>query len=69
VRFKFESGIVSVVLPFTFGSFRESCLFISLCTDGRCGMSCSDEDRGRSKRPGVEDQGWSHRSGTQWLDD
>jgi hypothetical protein len=32
----------------------------------RCGMACSDEDRGRSRRPGVEDQGWLHRSGTWW---
>jgi hypothetical protein len=30
-------------------------------------MACSDEDRGRSRRPGAEDQGWSHRSGTWWL--
>jgi hypothetical protein len=29
-------------------------------------MTCSDEDRGRSRRPSVEDRGWSHRSGTQW---
>jgi hypothetical protein len=29
-------------------------------------MACSDEDCGRSSRPGVEDQGWSHRSGTRW---
>jgi hypothetical protein len=29
-------------------------------------MACSDEDRGRSKRPGAEDRGWSHRSGTRW---
>jgi hypothetical protein len=29
-------------------------------------MACSDEDRGRSRRPGAEDQGWSHRSGTRW---
>jgi hypothetical protein len=29
-------------------------------------MACSDEDRGRSRRPGVEDQGWSHRSDTRW---
>jgi hypothetical protein len=32
-------------------------------------MACSDEDRGRSRRPGVEDRGWSHRSGTQWPGD
>jgi hypothetical protein len=29
-------------------------------------MACSDEDRGRSMRPGVEDRGLSHRSGTRW---
>jgi hypothetical protein len=29
-------------------------------------MVCSDEDRGRSRRPGAEDRGWSHRSGTRW---
>jgi hypothetical protein len=29
-------------------------------------MACSDEDRGMSWRPGVEDWGWSHRSGTRW---
>jgi hypothetical protein len=32
-------------------------------------MACSDDDRGRSRRPDVEDRGWSHRSGTQWPDD
>jgi hypothetical protein len=29
-------------------------------------MACSDEDRDRSKRPGAEDWGRSHRLGTQW---
>jgi hypothetical protein len=29
-------------------------------------MACSDEGRGKSRRPGAEDQGWSHRSGTRW---
>jgi hypothetical protein len=29
-------------------------------------MACSDEDRGRSRRPGAEDRGWSHRSDTRW---
>jgi hypothetical protein len=29
-------------------------------------MTCSDEDCGRSRRPGAEDRGWSHSSGTQW---
>jgi hypothetical protein len=32
-------------------------------------MTCSDENRGRSRRPGSEDRGWSYRSGTQWPDD
>jgi hypothetical protein len=32
-------------------------------------MTCSDENRGRSRRPGVVDQGWSHRSGTRWPGD
>jgi hypothetical protein len=31
-------------------------------------MACSDEDRDRSRRPGAEDQGWSHRSVTRWPD-
>jgi hypothetical protein len=31
-------------------------------------MACSDEDRGRSRRPSVEDRGWSHRLGTRWPD-
>jgi hypothetical protein len=29
-------------------------------------MACNDEDHGRSRRPGVEDRGWFHRSGTRW---
>jgi hypothetical protein len=41
-------------------------LLVSWCAGGRCGMVCSDEDRGRSRRPGAEDRGWSHRSGTPW---
>jgi hypothetical protein len=32
-------------------------------------MACIDEDHGRSRRPGVEDQGWSHRSDTRWSGD
>jgi hypothetical protein len=31
-------------------------------------MAGSDEDHDRNRRPTVEDQGWSHRSGTPWLD-
>jgi hypothetical protein len=29
-------------------------------------MAYSDEDCGRSRRPGAEDRGWWHRSGTLW---
>jgi hypothetical protein len=43
--------------------------WMSWCAGGWCGTACSDEDRGRSRRPGEEDRGWSHRSGTRWLGD
>jgi hypothetical protein len=68
VRFEFESGIVCFVFSFIFVSFGESRLLVSWCAGGRCGMTCSDEDRGRSRRPDTEFQGWSHRSGTRWPD-
>jgi hypothetical protein len=66
VRFEFEFGIVLFCFSFTFISFGESCLLVSWCAGDRCDMTCNDEDRGRSRRPGAEDRGWSHRSGTQW---
>jgi hypothetical protein len=69
VRFEFESGIVSFCFSFIFVSFEESCLLVLWCAGGRCDIACSDEDRGRSRRPSAEDRGWSHRSGTQWPDD
>jgi hypothetical protein len=69
MRFEFESGIVSFYFSFTFVSFRESRLLVSRYAGGRCGMVCSDENHGRSRRPGAEDQGWSHRSGTRWPGD
>jgi hypothetical protein len=65
-RFEFESGTVLFCFSFIFVSFGESCVLISWCAGGRCGMVCSDEDRGSGRRPGIEDRGWSHRSGTQW---
>jgi hypothetical protein len=55
--FEFESGTVLFCFSFIFVSFEESCLLISWCADGRYGMACSDEDRGRSRRPGTEDRG------------
>jgi hypothetical protein len=42
---------------FIFISCGESRLLVSWCAGGRCGMTDSDEDSGRSKRPDVEDQG------------
>jgi hypothetical protein len=39
---------------------EESCLLISWCAGDRCYMVGSDEDRGGSMRPGVEDRGWSN---------
>jgi hypothetical protein len=65
-RFEFEFGIVLFCFSYTFVSFGKSCLLVSWCAGGRRGMACSDEDRGRSRRPGAEDRGWSHRSGTRW---
>jgi hypothetical protein len=50
-------------------SFGESCLLVSWCAVSRCDMTCSNEDRGRSRRPDAEDQRWSHRSGTRWPSD
>jgi hypothetical protein len=41
-------------------------LLVSWCAGGRCGIACSNEDHGRSRRPGAEDRGWSHSSGTRW---
>jgi hypothetical protein len=40
-------------------SCRESRLLVPWCAGGRCGMVDSNEDCGRSRRPGVEDRGWS----------
>jgi hypothetical protein len=34
-------------------------LLVSWCTGDRCNMADNDKDRGRSRRPGVEDRGWS----------
>jgi hypothetical protein len=66
VRFEFESGTVSFYFSFIFVSFGESRLLVSWCAGGRCGMTCNDEDRGRSRRPSTEDRGWLHRSSTRW---
>jgi hypothetical protein len=58
-----------LVFTFIFVLFQESCLLVSWCACGRCGMVGRDEDRGRSRRPCVEDRGWLHMLGTRWPDD
>jgi hypothetical protein len=68
-RFEFEFGIVLFYFSFTFVSFREPRLLVSWCAGGRCDMAYSDENHGRSRRTGVDDRGWSHRSGTRWSGD
>jgi hypothetical protein len=68
-RFEFKSEIDSFYFSFTIVSFGESRLLVSWCVGDRCGMTCSNKDRGRSRRPAAEDRGWSHRSGTRWPDD
>jgi hypothetical protein len=35
-------------------------LLISWCAGDSCDMACSDEDHGRSRRPGVDNRGWSN---------
>jgi hypothetical protein len=49
-----------------FGSFTfilvscgESRLLVSWCAGSRCDMTGNNENLGRSRRPGVEDRGWS----------
>jgi hypothetical protein len=34
-------------------------LLVLWCVGDRCDMADSDENLGRSRRPGAEDQGWS----------
>jgi hypothetical protein len=54
--FEFKSGTISFYFSFIFVSFGESCLLVSWCAGGRCGMTCSNEDRGKSRRLGAEDR-------------
>jgi hypothetical protein len=68
VRFEYKSGIVLFCFSFTLVLFGESHLLVSWCAGGSCSMACSDEDHSRSRKPGAEDWGWSHRSSTRWSD-
>jgi hypothetical protein len=69
VRLEFKSETILFCFPLIFASLGELHLLVSWCAGGRCGIACSDEDRGRSRRPGAEDRGWSHRSGIRWSGD
>jgi hypothetical protein len=41
---------------FIFISFGESCLLVSWCAGGRCGIAGRNEDRARNRRPDAEDR-------------
>jgi hypothetical protein len=57
-RFEFESGKLRWFYP-DICSCGESCLLVLWCASDWCSMVGNDKDRGRSRRPGAEDQGWS----------
>jgi hypothetical protein len=40
-------------------SHGEMCLLVSWCVGDRCGMAGRDDNRGRSRRLGADDQKWS----------
>jgi hypothetical protein len=48
-----------MVLRYYLCSCGESRLLVSWCVGDRCDMVDNDEDYGKSRRPDVEDQGWS----------
>jgi hypothetical protein len=54
MKFEFESGCF-VYFTFVFVLFGELRLVMSWCVGGRYSMAGSNEDRGRSRRPGDED--------------
>jgi hypothetical protein len=56
-RFEFEFRKFPWFYPIC--SCGESHLLVTCCACDRCDMAGSDEDCGRSRRPGAEDRGWS----------
>jgi hypothetical protein len=48
-----------VVLHYYPHSCGESRLLVSWCIGERCDMTSSDENIGKSRRPGAKDRGWS----------
>jgi hypothetical protein len=59
-RFEFKPGTFLWFYAVAFVLCRESHFLVSWCVGDRCDMADSDEDYGRSRRPGAEDQGWSN---------
>jgi hypothetical protein len=53
--FEFKFEIVLFYFSFTLVSFRDSRLLVSWGAGDRCGMTCSDEDCDKIRRPGAED--------------
>jgi hypothetical protein len=51
----------SAILPLFIWRIKFSCLVVA---GGRCDMTGSDEDHGRSRRPDADDQRWSS---TNWI--
>jgi hypothetical protein len=58
LRFEFDSGTIWWFYRIIFVSCGESWLLISWYVGDRCDMTGSDDDLGRSRRPGAEDRGW-----------
>jgi hypothetical protein len=59
LMFEFKFGTIRWFYPIIFVSCGESWLLVSWCVSDRCDMVGSDENLGRSRRPGAEDRGWS----------
>jgi hypothetical protein len=56
--FEFKSGTFWLFYLYLF-SYGESRFLVPWCAGDKCGLAGSDEDCGRSRRPGAADQGWS----------
>jgi hypothetical protein len=54
--FEFESGTLRCFYLYLCIVWRIAFACLMVCM---CGMTGSDDDRGRSRRPGVKDRGWS----------
>jgi hypothetical protein len=58
-RFEFKSRTVSWFYHIILVSCGESILLVLWCAGVWCDMADSDENRGRSRKPGAEDRRWS----------